>query len=150
MITDQQLPTLMYVYHSGYAAIYILFFLMYLHAKKKANEIDLSPAELFETDSFLIINALNAGLGIAGVLLVFFLRADYKGSTGLIYMVIPFMYSILFIVRGENPIGYLEKLLSNLLSHPASYACINWRNNRYKNNHYTYQSEVGFKERHIP
>jgi len=102
MITEQQQPQLMYVYHSGYAAIYVLFLLMYLHARKKAKEIDLSSAELFETDSFIMINLFNAGLGLAGILLVFLLPLKYKGTTGLVYMVIPVMYSIFFSVRSKQ------------------------------------------------
>ena len=35
MITDAQAPTLMYLYHAGYMAIYLLFFLMYQHAQIK-------------------------------------------------------------------------------------------------------------------
>jgi uncharacterized membrane protein len=102
MITDEQQPTLMYVYHSGYAAIYILFGLMFIHARKKAAEIDLSPAELFETDTFIAVNLLNASLGVIGVLLVFVLPSPLKGSTGLIYMLVPFLYSITFATRGKK------------------------------------------------
>jgi len=102
MITKEQQPALMYVYHSGYAAIYILFLLMYLHARKKAAEIKLSPAELFETNSFIVINALNAGLGIAGVALVYLLPVDDKGTTGFVYMIIPAMYSVFFWIRGKQ------------------------------------------------
>ena len=72
MITPQQQPALMYVYHAGYAAIYTLFLLMYLHARKSAKEIKLSAVELFETDTFIIVNLFNAGLGVAGILFVFF------------------------------------------------------------------------------
>lgn len=101
MITDKQQPTLMYMYHAGFAAIYMLFFLMYRHAKTKATILKLSQAEVFETDSNIIINLMNACLGLAGILLVYLLPADYKGSTGLIYMLIPFMYGILFTIRGR-------------------------------------------------
>lgn len=101
MITEQQMPTLMFVYHAGYAAIYILFLLMYLNARKKATEITLSPAELFETDTFIIVNYFNAAIGIIGILLVFFLPPAVKGSTGLIYMIIPLIYTILFSFRGK-------------------------------------------------
>jgi len=115
MIRDEQQPTLMYVYHAGYATIYALFLLMYLHAKKKAKEIELSVAELFETDSFIIINGLNAGLGILGILLVFFLPTEDKGSTGLVYMLIPVMYSILFSVRGRKS----RKLFGEIIEKPS-------------------------------
>jgi uncharacterized membrane protein len=102
MITQQQQSTLMYVYHSGYAIIYILFLLMYLHAKKNAKEIKLSPAELFETDTFIMVNVFNAGLGIAGIVVVLLSPLEYKGSSGFIYMLIPFLYSILFAIRGKK------------------------------------------------
>jgi len=101
MITQQQQPTLMYVYHSGYAAIYSLFYLMHVHAKKQAAEIKLSPAELFETDTFIIVNLFNACLGIAGILIVLLVPAQYKGSSGFIYMLVPFLYSTVFAVRGK-------------------------------------------------
>jgi uncharacterized membrane protein len=101
MITEQQQPVLMYVYHSGYAAIYLLFFLMYLHARKKAKEINLSPAELFETDTFIIVNLLNTMLGIIGIAFVFIAPTAYKGSSGFIYMSIPLLYSLLFAFRGK-------------------------------------------------
>ncbi|CAN5418055.1 hypothetical protein BH09BAC6_BH09BAC6_23780 [soil metagenome] len=102
MITQQQMPTLMYVYHAGYAAIYLLFLLMYLHAKKKAAQIELSAAEAFETESFILINYFNAGLGIAGMLLVWLLPFTLKGSSGLIYMLIPFVYSFFFSYRARQ------------------------------------------------
>jgi uncharacterized membrane protein len=102
MITDQQQPALMYVYHSGYATIYLLFLLMYYHAKKNAVKINLSDAELFETNSFIIANLFNALLGIAGILFVLLAPMKYKGLSGFLYMLIPFLYSILFSVRGRQ------------------------------------------------
>lgn len=102
MITTEQTPTLMYVYHAGYAAIYLLFFLMYLHAKKNAVKIDLSAAELFETDTFTIVNFFNSFLGFAGILLILVLPKSMKGWSGMIYMLIPFLYSILFAIRGKK------------------------------------------------
>jgi uncharacterized membrane protein len=102
MITDQQAPILMYVYHTGYMTIYLLFFLMYLHAKTKAKEIELSPAELFETDTFIMLNFINACLGLIGIILVLTLPVKDKGSTGMIYMAIPFAFWILFMVRGRQ------------------------------------------------
>src|SRR3569833_687497 len=102
MITDEQQPALMYVYHSGYAAIYLLFFLMYLHAKKQAAEIKLSAAEIFETDTFILANLLNASLGIIGILFVLVAPLKLKGTSGFIYMAVPFVYGFLFSYRGKQ------------------------------------------------
>lgn len=115
MITEQQQPALMYVYHSGYATIYTLFLLMYLHARKNAKQIDLSEAELFETNSFIIANLFNAVLGVAGVLFVLLAPAKYKGSSGFIYMLIPFLYSILFAYRGRQS----RKLFGDIIEDPS-------------------------------
>ena len=102
MITEQQQPTLMYVYHAGYAAIYFLFYLMYAHARKQAKEINLSTAEIFETDTFILANLLNALLGIIGILFVLVAPLKLKGASGFIYMSIPFLYGYLFSYRGKK------------------------------------------------
>jgi hypothetical protein len=90
------------VYHSGYAAIYLLFYLMHIHAKKHTAEIKLSPAEVFETDTFIYLNLFNALLGVIGILIVLLAPLKFKGSSGFIYMAIPFLYSFLFSYRGKK------------------------------------------------
>ena len=102
MITDAQVPVLMAVYHFGYMIIYLIFLLMYVHASAKATELDLSPAELFETKTFIFINLINACLGVLGLILVFALPRAYKGWTGMIYMSIPFAFWLLFLFRGKR------------------------------------------------
>jgi len=115
MLTEKQQPILMYVYHSGYAAIYILFLLMYAHAKKNAARIDLSPVEIFETDTFILVNLFNALLGVIGILFVFLAPSEYKGSSGFIYMLVPLLYTILFAIRGRaarRKFGEITELIS--------------------------------------
>lgn len=75
---------------------------MYVHARKKAKEINLSEAELFETGSFIFVNLFNSSLGLIGILFVLLAPQGYKSSSGYIYMVIPLLYSILFAVRGRE------------------------------------------------
>src|ERR1700761_1531137 len=53
MIKDLDVPTLMYVYDIGFVLIYVLFALMYKHAKSKAANIGLTPYETFETGTQL-------------------------------------------------------------------------------------------------
>jgi uncharacterized membrane protein len=102
MIRDDQQPTLMYVYHAGYAAIYLLFLLMFKHAKKNAHQIKLSAAELFETNTFIILNFCNTLLGFTGMLIVFVAPKEFKGASGFIYMAIPLIHSTLFAIRGKK------------------------------------------------
>jgi uncharacterized membrane protein len=101
MITMDQIPTLMYLYHAGYFSVYVLFLLMYIYARKKAAEIGLTPIELFETNSMIIVNFLNCAIPAAGMLLVLFLPVKYASISGMIYLSIPVVYTVLFSVRGN-------------------------------------------------
>jgi uncharacterized membrane protein len=101
VITEQQLPTLMYLYHAGYFAVYLLFLLMYSYARKKAHEINLTPAEIFETDSLIIINMVNCALAAVAALVVLLVKPENSGSSGMVYVSIPIVYTVLFSVRGK-------------------------------------------------
>jgi len=102
MIKQDQIPLLMYVYDTGYALIYLLFYLMYRHAKRHAEELDLTERELFETNSMMQINMLNAMIGLAGIVITLLLPGPYKGGSGYTYMLTPFAYTILFSMRAKK------------------------------------------------
>jgi hypothetical protein len=51
---------------------------------------------------YIILNLFNAGPGIGGILFVFLAPAEYKGSSDFIYMLIPFIFSFLFAIRGKQ------------------------------------------------
>lgn len=101
MITEQQIPTLMYLYHAGYFSVYLLFTLMYTYAYKNAAEIGLKPVEAFETGSILIVNIMNCIIPAAGALLVKLLPAAHAGDTGLIYLSIPLTHFVFDSIRGR-------------------------------------------------
>ncbi len=66
MIRDMDVPTLMYVYDAGFILIYLLFFLMYKHARNQAAKLELTPYEIFETKTQMYINLLNVVIGLLG------------------------------------------------------------------------------------
>ncbi len=58
---------LMYIYGGGFAAIYFLFALMYLHAYQKRDMLKLSYSEAFEAKTYMY---RNIGVGSVGLLSV--------------------------------------------------------------------------------
>ncbi len=102
MIADEQVPTLFYVYNTGYIAIYLLFYLMYKHAQSHAERLELTPFELFETRSMMYINLVNVLIGLIAILVTFVLPSNLIGVSGFTYFLIPVAYSIFFSLRGKK------------------------------------------------
>jgi len=102
MISLEQVPTLMYLYSIGYCCISFLFFMMYRHAKKQAHLLDMTPAELFETDTLTYINIINMGVALLCMLLTYLLPQEKKGMSGMIYFLLVFTYSGWFSYRGRQ------------------------------------------------
>lgn len=102
MISDAQLPTLFYIYNTGYIAIYLLFYLMYRHAQGHAEKLELTTYELFETRSMMYINLLNVLIGIIAILTTFLLPANLIGASGYTYFLIPVAYWIFFSLREKR------------------------------------------------
>jgi uncharacterized membrane protein len=102
MIRADQVPTLMYIYHTGYTMIYLLFYLMYRHAHKFAEKLELTPFELFETKSQMYMDLLNGLIGVLAILLTFLLPVDFKGASGYVYFLLPVVYPIFFTIRGRQ------------------------------------------------
>jgi len=102
MINDDQVPTLMYVYDTGYILIYFLFYLMYRHARRYAEKLELTPYELFETQTQMYINMVNVVIGLLGIIVTLVLPVGFKGISGYTYMLIPFAYFIFFTMRTKK------------------------------------------------
>ena len=102
MIREDQVPTLMYVYGIGYMLIYLLFYLMHRHARNLAQKLELTPYEIFETNSQMYMNLLNVLIGLFAIIINFALPGPLKGLSGYTYFLIPFAFSIFFSVRARK------------------------------------------------
>jgi hypothetical protein len=102
MIRLDQIPTLMYVYDTGYLIIYLLFYLMYRHAQKNAEKLELTEYELFETRSQMYINLLNVMIGALAIVMAFVLPSGLKGASGYIYFLLAIVYPVFFRARGKK------------------------------------------------
>ena len=96
------LRTLMIIYGVGFIALYCIFFLMFNHVKKKKDEINLSPIELFHLDSEQIQNVIFIVIGIVSVIMAALLPANFIGFSGIIYASISPVLFIHFSMRGKK------------------------------------------------
>ena len=102
MIYDAQVPTLFYIYNTGYIVIYLLFYLMYRHAQSHAERLELTPYELFETRSMMYINLVNVSIGVLAIIVTYVLPDKLNGVSGFTYFLIPIAYSIFFRLRSKK------------------------------------------------
>ena len=63
-LEPQQAPTLMIIYGLGYAAVFLVFVLLYGNAFKKRHELDLNPFELYDTRTSMLESAFQFGIGL--------------------------------------------------------------------------------------
>jgi len=88
MISTLQTPTLMLIYGAGITAINLLFFLMYLAAKKQAKELKLTPVEAYETQTIIYLNLTLTLIGVTAMTLALLMPVKYSGFSGFFYMTI--------------------------------------------------------------
>lgn len=110
--SESQLCQLMIIYGFGYLIIYSVLALMHVHALKRKEDIRLSPLEVYNTKTFIIIK-----LGMLGIVLCSLCIALYgmyhHGSpfaffSGMSYSLIGFVYWIVNSYRGKR----LKKLFT--------------------------------------
>jgi len=87
-IEPEQMRTLMIVYSLGYIALFGAFWLLYNHAWRRRDLLDLSPLERYDTLSTMQEAAINVGIAALSVLIAFFADYRYAGLAGLIYMLL--------------------------------------------------------------
>ncbi|MDN3583700.1 TMEM175 family protein [Mucilaginibacter flavus] len=101
MIREGQTQSLMLIYGAGFLVIYLLFYLMYRHAKKHATDIGLNDREIFDTQTVCGINFICMCI-CAVVMLIGILFPSVAGPSGFLYCTIPIAYTIWFSRRGKK------------------------------------------------
>jgi len=90
VINASQQPALMMIYGAGFTVIYMLFFLMYLHAEKNSDALELTPKEKFITRTTTWANFQLVIVGAIAFAAAYFVPMEYAGYTGYIYLIVPF------------------------------------------------------------
>ena len=93
-IAATDMRTLMLVYGLGYIAVYGAFWLLYNHASRRREALDLSPLERFDTRSTMFEAAISVGIGTLSIAIAFFADYRYAGLAGMTYMLLaPAMFT---------------------------------------------------------
>lgn len=102
VVRNEQVPTMLAVYGLGFAAVFAIFALLYLHAHRKRGALELSELEDFDTLSSFQENALMSLIGVLSVALALTRNPRYMTLSGMTYWLIA---PVLFLhghVRGRR------------------------------------------------
>lgn len=94
-IGEADMRTLMIVYGLGYIALFGTFWLMYLHAWRRREPLDLNALERFDTRTTLYEAAVNVGVAVLSVLIAAIGGYQWGGIAGLTYFLLgPGMFAL--------------------------------------------------------
>ncbi len=101
-VSEKDPPTLLLIYGSGYVAIYLLFFLMYVHAFRKKDELQLTYHEQFDTKTKMYAYLILAFVGVVSIILSQILPGNLIGLAGFAYFMIWPAFTVFYIFRGRR------------------------------------------------
>lgn len=94
--------TLFVIYGCGYAAVFLVFALLYIHAWRKREELMLTSLERVKTRRSLIDHSAMVIVGLTSALLAWLLPLRWIGMAGYFYFVIAVYYTIAGRVLGRR------------------------------------------------
>ena len=114
VVRAEQVPTMLAVYGLGFAAVFAIFALLYLHAYRRRSALELNELESHDTVSSFQENALMALVGVVSLALALTRNPRYMTVAGMSYWLIgPVMY-VHGYLRGRR-----RKRLPQNLTHAA-------------------------------
>ncbi|WP_223787766.1 DUF1211 domain-containing protein [Marinicella meishanensis] len=84
----EELKQLFYYFSIGFACISLIFMALYQHAKKMATQLRLSPQEIYQSETAIVVNQAMAAVCLANMVLVYFTQGHWVPFTGFVYMLI--------------------------------------------------------------
>ena len=96
----EQAPTLMIIYGLGYAAVFLIFVLLYRNALSKRDDLELTPLEIFDTRTSIFESAFQLGVGILCAVAAAILPARIGGMSGFLFFLLPIGMTIIGSRRG--------------------------------------------------
>jgi uncharacterized membrane protein len=77
---------MMVVFGSGYVLVFVLFAVLYMHAYRLREELELTPGEVLDTADNVRQNVLNVMIGLTSIAVALAVAPRYMGFSGLVYM----------------------------------------------------------------
>jgi uncharacterized membrane protein len=87
-IRDDQVPQLMVIYGIGYVAIYSIFFLLYFHALRKQQALELNAMEVFDTRTRMFAQLIMVIVGVCSIIFALCLSPKHAGLSWMFYLAI--------------------------------------------------------------
>ena len=114
VVRAEQVPTMLAVYGAGFAAVFAIFALLYLHAYRRRGPMGLNELEGHDTVSSFQENALMSLVGVVSVALALTRNPRYMTLAGMCYWLIAPVMFVHGYARGRR-----RKRLEQNLAHDA-------------------------------
>jgi uncharacterized membrane protein len=102
-ITGEQFPKLMLIFDAGYIAVFLVFVLLYFHAYRQRQRLDLNRLEVFDTWTEFQSNVLSVMIGVLSALIVLLSAHPRRASlSGWVYLLIAPTLTVHGFMRGSQ------------------------------------------------
>jgi len=100
--SQEQMASLMVIFNLGYLAVFGVFVLLYWHAYRKREMLELDDLERFDTRESIQESALNCGIALFSLLIVTIGGAARAGLAGMAYMLTPVVMTLNGMIMGRR------------------------------------------------
>ena len=107
---NEQMASLMNIFSLGYLAVFGVFVLLYWHAYRRRDALELNELERFDTRESILEAALNCGIAIVSLLIVFIGGAGRAGLAGVAYMLTAIVMTLHGMIMGRRRRRLEQKL----------------------------------------
>jgi uncharacterized membrane protein len=90
------------IYGAGFAGIFLLYTILYVHAYRLREELKLNAVELHDTITHVLMVAGAAAVALASLLIAWFAPDGFVGLAGYVYFMTGFVSWITGSVRGKQ------------------------------------------------
>jgi uncharacterized membrane protein len=98
----EQMSSLMTIFNLGYLAVFAVFVLLFWHAYRKRESLELNELEQFYTRESIVESALNCGIAMFSLTIVIVGGAGRAGLAGMAYMLTPVVMTLNGMMMGKR------------------------------------------------
>jgi uncharacterized membrane protein len=99
---NEQMASLMSIFSLGYLAVFAVFVLLYWHAYRKRDALELNELERFDTRESILEASLNCGVAVVSLLIVILGGPERAGFAGMAYMLTAIVMTFNGMIMGKR------------------------------------------------
>jgi uncharacterized membrane protein len=100
--SKEQMASLMTIFSLGYLAVFAVFVLLYWHAYRKRDALELNEIERFDTRESILEASLNCGIAVVSLLIVIIGGPARAGLAGMAYMLTAIVMTFNGMIMGKR------------------------------------------------